>query len=130
MNSVKVVLAFIELALALKFLSIADLAYNWRILDREVFLALWIVIFFLLGMYLLGKLRFPHDTPQEKTPIPALFLAIVSLSFAVYMIPGLWGAPLRAISAFAPPLRTQDLTMVRYTLSLTTTMQVWPMPVR
>ena len=111
MNSVKVVLAFIELALALKFLSIADLAYNWRILDREVFLALWIVIFFLLGMYLLGKLRFPHDTPQEKTPIPALFLAIVSLSFAVYMIPGLWGAPLRAISAFAPPLRTQDLNL-------------------
>ena len=111
MNSVKVVLAFIELALALKFLSIADLAYNWRILDREVFLALWIVIFFLLGMYLLGKLRFPHDTPQEKTPIPAIFLAIVSLSFAVYMIPGLWGAPLRAISAFAPPLRTQDLNL-------------------
>ncbi len=111
MNSVKVVLAFIELALALKFLSIADLAYNWRILDREVFLALWIVIFFLLGMYLLGKLRFPHDTPQEKTPIPALFLAIVSFSFAVYMIPGLWGAPLRAISAFAPPLRTQDLNL-------------------
>ena len=111
MNSVKVVLAFIELALALKFLSIADLAYNWRILDREVFLALWIVIFFLLGMYLLGKLRFPHDSPQEKTPIPALFLAIVSLSFAVYMIPGLWGAPLRAISAFAPPLRTQDLNL-------------------
>ena len=111
MNSVKVVLAFIELALALKFLSIADLAYNWRILDREVFLALWIVIFFLLGMYLLGKLRFPHDTPQEKTPIPALFLAIVSLSFAVYMVPGLWGAPLRAISAFAPPLRTQDLNL-------------------
>ena len=111
MNSVKVILAFIELALALKFLSIADLAYNWRILDREVFLALWIVIFFLLGMYLLGKLRFPHDSPQEKTPIPALFLAIVSLSFAVYMIPGLWGAPLRAISAFAPPLRTQDLNL-------------------
>lgn len=111
MNSVKVVLAFIELALALKFLSIADLAYNWRILDREVFLALWIVIFFLLGMYLLGKLRFPHDTPQEKTPIPALFLAIVFFSFAVYMIPGLWGAPLRAISAFAPPLRTQDLNL-------------------
>ncbi len=111
MNSVKVVLAFIELALALKFLSIADLAYNWRILDREVFLALWIVIFFLLGMYLLGKLRFPHDTPQEKTPIPALFLAIISISFSVYMIPGLWGAPLRAISAFAPPLRTQDLNL-------------------
>ena len=113
MNSVKVVLAFIELALALKFLSIADLAYGWHILDREVFLALWIVIFILLGLYLLGKLRFPHDSPQEKTPIPALFLAIVSLSFAVYMMPGLIGAPLRAISAFAPPLKTQDLNLYK-----------------
>ena len=113
MNSVKVVLAFIELALALKFLSIADLAYGWHILDREVFLSLWIVIFILLGLYLLGKLRFPHDSPQEKTPIPALFLAIVSLSFAVYMMPGLIGAPLRAISAFAPPLKTQDLNLYK-----------------
>ena len=113
MNSVKVVLAFIELALALKFLSIADLAYDWHILDREVFLSLWIVIFILLGLYLLGKLRFPHDSPQEKTPIPALFLAIVSLSFAVYMMPGLIGAPLRAISAFAPPLKTQDLNLYK-----------------
>lgn len=111
MNSVKVVLAFIELALALKFLSIADLAYGWRILDREVFLSLWIVIAILLGLYLLGKIRFPHDAPQEKTPIPALFLAIISFSFAVYMMPGLIGAPLRAISAFAPPLRTQDLNL-------------------
>nr|WP_314661603.1 cytochrome c biogenesis protein CcdA [uncultured Porphyromonas sp.] len=113
MNSVKVVLAFIELALALKFLSIADLAYGWHILDREVFLSLWIVIFIVLGLYLLGKLRFPHDSPQEKTPIPALFLAIVSLSFAVYMMPGLIGAPLRAISAFAPPLKTQDLNLYK-----------------
>ena len=113
MNSVKVVLAFIELALALKFLSIADLAYGWHILDREVFLSLWIVIFILLGLYLLGKLRFPHDSPQEKTPIPALFLAIVSLSFAVYMMPRLIGAPLRAISAFAPPLKTQDLNLYK-----------------
>ena len=113
MNSVKVVLAFIELALALKFLSIADLAYGWHILDREVFLSLWIIIFILLGLYLLGKLRFPHDSPQEKTPIPALFLAIVSLSFAVYMMPGLIGAPLRAISAFAPPLKTQDLNLYK-----------------
>ena len=113
MNSVKVVLAFIELALALKFLSIADLAYGWHILDREVFLSLWIVIFILLGLYLLGKLRFAHDSPQEKTPIPALFLAIVSLSFAVYMMPGLIGAPLRAISAFAPPLKTQDLNLYK-----------------
>ena len=111
MNSVKVVLAFIELALALKFLSIADLAYGWRILDREVFLSLWIVIAILLGLYLLGKIRFPHDAPQEKTPIPALFLAIISFSVAVYMMPGLVGAPLRAISAFAPPLRTQDLNL-------------------
>ena len=111
MNSVKVVLAFIELALALKFLSIADLAYGWRILDREVFLSLWIVIAILLGLYLLGKIRFPHDAPQEKTPIPALFLAIISFSFAVYMMPGLVGAPLRAISAFAPPLRPQDLNL-------------------
>ena len=111
MNSVKVVLAFIELALALKFLSIADLAYGWRILDREVFLSLWIVIAILLGLYLLGKIRFPHDAPQEKTPVPALFLAIISFSFAVYMMPGLVGAPLRAISAFAPPLRTQDLNL-------------------
>ena len=111
MNSVKVVLAFIELALALKFLSIADLAYGWRILDREVFLSLWIVIAILLGLYLLGKIRFPHDAPQEKTPISALFLAIISFSFAVYMMPGLVGAPLRAISAFAPPLRTQDLNL-------------------
>ena len=111
MNSVKVVLAFIELALALKFLSIADLAYGWRILDREVFLSLWIVIAILLGLYLLGKIRFPHDAPQEKTPILALFLAIISFSFAVYMMPGLVGAPLRAISAFAPPLRTQDLNL-------------------
>ena len=111
LNSVKVVLAFIELALALKFLSVADLAYGWHILDREVFLSLWIVIAILLGLYLLGKIRFPHDAPQEKTPIPALFLAIISFSFAVYMMPGLVGAPLRAISAFAPPLRTQDLNL-------------------
>ena len=113
LNSVKVVLAFIELALALKFLSVADLAYGWHILDREVFLSLWIVIFSLLGLYLIGKIRFPHDTPQEKTPIPALFLAIVSFAFALYMVPGLVGAPLRAISAFSPPLSTQDLNLYK-----------------
>jgi len=113
LNSVKVVLAFIELALALKFLSVADLAYGWRILDREVFLALWIVIFTLLGLYLIGKIRFPHDTPQEKTPIPMLFLAIASFAFALYMVPGLVGAPLRAISAFSPPLSTQDLNLYK-----------------
>ena len=113
LNSVKVVLAFIELALALKFLSVADLAYGWHILDREVFLSLWIVIFSLLGLYLIGEIRFPHDTPQEKTPIPALFLAIVSFAFALYMVPGLVGAPLRAISAFSPPLSTQDLNLYK-----------------
>lgn len=113
LNSVKVVLAFIELALALKFLSVADLAYGWHILDREVFLSLWIVIFTLLGLYLIGKIRFPHDTPQEKTPISALFLAIVSFAFALYMVPGLVGAPLRAISAFSPPLSTQDLNLYK-----------------
>ena len=113
LNSVKVVLAFIELALALKFLSVADLVYGWHILDREVFLSLWIVIFTLLGLYLIGKIRFPHDTPQEKTPIPALFLAIVSFAFALYMVPGLVGAPLRAISAFSPPLSTQDLNLYK-----------------
>lgn len=113
MNSVKVTLAFIELALALKFLSTADLTSGWHILDREVFLALWIVIFTLLGLYLLGKIRFPHDDERPKTSVPALFLAIISLSFAVYMVPGLVGAPLRAISAFAPPLKTQDLNLYK-----------------
>lgn len=111
MNTVKVVLGFLELALALKFLSVADLAYGWRILDREVFVALWIVIFTLLGVYLLGKIRFPHDSPQEKTGITRFMLAIVSFAFAVYMLPGLWGAPLKSISAFAPPLTTQDFSL-------------------
>jgi len=111
LNSVKVVLAFLELALALKFLSVADLAYGWRILDREVFIALWIVIFALLGMYLLGKLRFAHDSEAKHTSVLGVFLAMISLSFAVYMIPGLWGAPLKAISAFAPPLYTQDFNL-------------------
>lgn len=111
MNTVKVVLGFLELALALKFLSVADLAYGWRILDREVFVSLWIVIFFLLGVYLLGKLRFPHDDPVEKTGITRFLLACVSFAFSVYMIPGLWGAPLKAISAFSPPLSTQDFSL-------------------
>jgi len=111
LNSVKVVLAFLELALALKFLSVADLAYGWRILDREVFLALWIVIFALLGMYLLGKLRFSHDNESKHTSVFGVLMAIISFSFAVYMIPGLWGAPLKAISAFAPPLYTQDFNL-------------------
>lgn len=111
LNSVKVVMAFLELALSLKFLSVADLAYGWGILDRETFLALWIVIFFLLGVYLLGKIRFPHDTPLERIGVGRFFLAVISLSFAVYMVPGLWGAPLRAISAFSPPAYTQDFNL-------------------
>ncbi len=111
LNSVKVVLGFLELALALKFLSIADLTSGWRIMDREVFLCLWIVIFFLLGVYLLGKLRFPHDSKVEKTGVGRFMLALVSFAFAVYMIPGLWGAPLKAISAFAPPSNTQDFSL-------------------
>jgi thiol:disulfide interchange protein DsbD len=111
LNTVKVVLAFLELALALKFLSVADLAYGWRILDREVFVSLWIVIFTLLGFYLLGKIRFPHDSEAKHSSVMGTFLAIISLSFAVYMVPGLWGAPLKAISAFTPPLTTQDFNL-------------------
>lgn len=111
LNSVKVVLGFLELALALKFLSVADMAYHWRILDREVFIALWIVIFALLGIYLLGKLRLPHDSPREKTGILGLMLSLICFAFSVYMLPGLWGAPLKAISAFAPPSDTQDFNL-------------------
>ena len=111
LNSVKVVLAFLELALSLKFLSVADLAYGWHILDREVFIALWIVIFASLGFYLLGKLRFPHDDAVESVSVPRYFLALISLAFALYMVPGLWGAPLKAVSAFAPPLYTQDFNL-------------------
>lgn len=111
LNSVKVVLGFLELALSLKFLSVADLAYGWGILDREIFLALWIVIFLLLGMYLLGKLRFAHDEPMEYVSIPRFFLSIASLGFVVYLIPGLWGAPLKGVSAFVPPLYTQDFSL-------------------
>lgn len=111
MNTVKVVLGFLELALALKFLSVADLAYGWRILDREVFISLWIVIFALLGIYLLGKLRLPHDDKVEKVGLTRFMLAVISLAFAVYMIPGLWGAPLKSISAFAPPIYTQDFNL-------------------
>lgn len=111
MNTVKVVLGFLELALALKFLSVADLAYGWRILDREVFISLWIVIFALLGVYLLGKIRFPHDDEVEKVGVGRFMLACISLAFAVYMLPGLWGAPLKSISAFSPPLSTQDFSL-------------------
>jgi thioredoxin-related protein len=117
LNAVKVTLGFLELALALKFLSNADLSQGWRILDREVFISLWVVIFVLLGFYLLGKLKFHHDDQLPKNDfdipyisIPRLFFAIPSLAFAVYMFPGLWGAPLKAISAFVPPMGTQDFT--------------------
>lgn len=113
MNVIKVTLGFLELAFALKFLSVADLAYGWRILDRETFLALWIVIFALLGMYLLGKIKFPHDDDEQKVSVPRFFLALISLSFAVYMVPGLWGAPLKAVSAFAPPMQTQDFNLYK-----------------
>ncbi len=113
MNVIKVVLGFLELAFALKFLSVADLAYGWRILDRETFLALWIVIFGLLGMYLLGKIKFPHDDDDTKVSVPRFFMALISLAFAIYMIPGLWGAPLKAVSAFAPPMQTQDFNLYK-----------------
>lgn len=113
LNSVKVVLGFLELALALKFLSVADLAYGWRLLDREVFIVLWIVIFALLGCYLLGKIKFSHDSELKYVSVPRLFMAIISFAFAIYMIPGLWGAPLKAISAFAPPLYTQDFNLYK-----------------
>ena len=112
LNAVKVVLGFLELAFALKFFSVADLAYGWRLLDRETFLALWIVIFALLGIYLLGGIKFPHDDEDERlTSVPRFFLALCSLSFAVYMVPGLWGAPVKAVSAFAPPMSTQDFNL-------------------
>ena len=111
MNVIKVTLGFLELAFALKFLSVADLAYGWRILDRETFLALWIVLFALLGFYLLGKIKFPHDDDNTKVGVGRFFMALFSLAFAVYMVPGLWGAPLKAVSAFAPPMQTQDFNL-------------------
>ena len=111
LNSVKVVLAFIELALSLKFLSVADLAYGWHILDRETFVALWIAISFLLGLYLLGIIRFPADDKKESVSWFGTLLATIVFAFGIYMVPGLWGAPLKAISAFAPPLTTQDFNL-------------------
>ena len=113
MNVIKVTLGFLELAFALKFLSVADLAYGWRLLDRETFLALWIVIFALLGFYLLGKIKFPHDDDDNKVGVTRFFMALISLAFAVYMVPGLWGAPLKAVSAFAPPMHTQDFNLYK-----------------
>jgi len=111
LNSVKVVLGFLELALALKFLSNVDLAYNWNLLDREVYLALWIVIFGLLGLYLIGKIKFSHDSTLEYMSVPRTMIAILVFTFVVYMIPGMWGAPLKAISAFLPPVGTQDFDL-------------------
>ncbi len=121
MNCVKVTLGFLELAFALKFLSVADLAYGWHILDREAFLSLWIVIFALLGAYLIGWLRFPHDEDEydesgnvivnHRTSVARFFMALISFAFAIYMVPGLWGAPLKAISAFSPPMSTQDFNL-------------------
>lgn len=113
LNTVKVILGFLELALAFKFFSVADLAYGWHLLDREVFLVIWIVIFVLLSVYLLGKLKLPHDSELNHVSVPRLSLAIVSFAFALYMIPGLWGAPLKSISAFAPPLSTQDFNLYK-----------------
>lgn len=116
LNQVKVVLGFLELAFALKFFSVADLAYGWRLLDRETFLALWIVLFALLGVYLLGGIKFPHDDDKKRTSVPAFFIALCSIAFAVYMVPGLWGAPLKAVSAFAPPMSTQDFNLDKSTV--------------
>lgn len=123
MNVIKVTLGFLELAFALKFLSVADLAYGWRILDREVFLALWIIIFALLGAYHIGWIRFPHDEEEwdemgekvlhHKTSVPQFFIALICFAFSVYMIPGLWGAPCKAVSAFAPPMMTQDFNLAK-----------------
>lgn len=115
MDQIKVVLGFVELAFSLKFLSVADLAYGWHILDRETFLALWIVIFLALGCYLVGWLKFQQDTiggdMSKPMPVPAIMLGLCSLAFAVYMVPGLWGAPCKAVSAFAPPISTQDFNL-------------------
>lgn len=111
LNSVKVVLGFLELALSLKFLSVADLAYCWGILDREVFVSLWVILFVLLGLYLLGKIKFSHDADLDHVSLPRFFFSLASLSFALYLLPGLWGAPLKGVSAFVPPLFTQDFNL-------------------
>ena len=111
LNSVKVVLGFIEIALGLKFLSTADQTYHWHLLDREVYLAIWIAVFTLLGLYLIGKIRFKHDTPLEYIGVPRLALAIAVFSFVVYLVPGMWGAPLKALSGYMPPMETQDFVL-------------------
>ena len=114
LNSVKVVLGFVEIALGLKFLSVADQTYHWHILDREVYLAIWIVVFTLLGLYLLGKIRFKHDSPLEYISVGRLALVIADFAFVVYMIPGMWGAPLKALSGYLPPIQTQDFVLGTY----------------
>ena len=114
LNSVKVVLGFIEVALGFKFLSVADQTYHWGLLDREVYLAIWIVVFSLLGLYLLGKIRFKNDSPVEHLSVTRLALAIAVFSFVVYMIPGMWGAPLKALSGYLPPIETQDFVVWNY----------------
>ena len=114
LNSVKVVLGFIEVALGLKFLSVADQTYHWHLLDREVYLAIWIVCFTLLGLYLMGKIRFKYDTPLEHISVGRLALIIIDFSFVVWMIPGMWGAPLKALSGYLPPLETQDFVLGSY----------------
>lgn len=114
LNSVKVVLGFLELALAFKFLSIADQVYHWGILDREIYLAIWIVIFSLMGLYLLGKLRLRHDSPLEYLGVPRLMLAIATFVFVVYLIPGMWGAPLKGLSGYLPPMSSHDFDLVSY----------------
>ena len=111
LNSVKVCLGFLELALALKFLSAADLVWHWEWFDREIFLVLWIVIFFLMGIYILGKIKFSHDSDVPYVSVPRLFFAILSFSFAMYLVPGLWGAPVNILSGIAPPLNTQDFIL-------------------
>jgi thiol:disulfide interchange protein DsbD len=108
LNSVKVVIGFLELAIGLKFLSVADQTYHWGILDREIYLAFWIVIFFLMGVYLLGKLRFAHDSEIQFLSVPRLTLAIITFTFVVYLIPGMFGAPLKALSGWLPPVTTHD----------------------
>jgi len=124
LNSVKVLLGFLELALGLKFLSIADQTYHWHILDREVYLAFWIVIFFLMGMYLIGKIKFHHDTELPFISVPRILMAIVIFSFVVYMIPGMWGAPLKALSGYLPPETYQDFdlkTIIKQEVDLVST---------
>ena len=117
LNSVKVVLGFVEVALGLKFLSVADQTYHWGLLDREVYLAIWIVVFSLMGLYLLGKIRFAHDEPVEYVSVPRLALVIAVFSFVVYLIPGMWGAPLKALSGYMPPITTQDFVLGQNTSS-------------